>query len=98
MAAEAGCGGGKVGKTKGLDCPICFESYGSSVNVPMVLSCGHTLCENCVAKHRRTGDKVRTVGGRVGAGAGGDWSELPVVHQGRFSPETAFPFLGHVPI
>jgi hypothetical protein len=41
-----------------LDCPICFESYGSSINVPMVLSCGHTLCENCVGKNRRAGEKV----------------------------------------
>jgi len=54
MAAESG----KVGKTRGLDCPICFESYGSSINVPMVLSCGHTLCENCVGKNRRAGEKV----------------------------------------
>lgn len=44
-------------KTKGLDCPICFESYGSSSHVPMVLSCGHTLCEDCVEKNRRA-DKV----------------------------------------
>lgn len=54
MAAETG----KATKTRGLDCPICFEAYGSSVNIPMVLSCGHTLCENCVGKNRRAGDKV----------------------------------------
>lgn len=63
MAAAAGIGlgpssGGGKTKTKGLDCPICFEAYGSSCHMPMVLSCGHTLCEDCVVKNRRGGDKV----------------------------------------
>lgn len=59
--AAAGIGRGPSGrgsKTKGLDCPICFEAYGSSAHVPMVLSCGHTLCEECVEKNRRGPDKV----------------------------------------
>jgi len=43
----------------GLDCPICFEPYGALQCIPMVLSCGHTLCENCVSKGRRNSDKVR---------------------------------------
>lgn len=55
MRPSGGCSGSK---TKGLDCPICFEAYGSSAHVPMVLSCGHTLCEDCVEKNRRGADKV----------------------------------------
>lgn len=61
MAAAAGMGlpsGRGSSRTKGLDCPICFEAYGSSSHVPMVLSCGHTLCEECVEKNRRGADKV----------------------------------------
>lgn len=66
--AAAGIGlGPSAGKTKGLDCPICFEAYGSSCHVPMVLSCGHTLCEDCVEKNRRGGDKVsQSVGRSIG--------------------------------
>ncbi|KAG2272882.1 hypothetical protein Bca52824_067437 [Brassica carinata] len=33
---------------EGLDCPICFESFNIVENVPYVLWCGHTLCQNCV--------------------------------------------------
>lgn len=33
---------------QGLDCPICFESFNIVENVPYVLWCGHTLCQNCV--------------------------------------------------
>lgn len=32
----------------GLDCPICYESFNIVENVPYVLWCGHTLCQNCV--------------------------------------------------
>ncbi|CAN8235983.1 unnamed protein product [Cochlearia groenlandica] len=33
---------------EGLECPICFESFNIVENVPYVLWCGHTLCQNCV--------------------------------------------------
>ncbi|KAL0726854.1 hypothetical protein Bca4012_022947 [Brassica carinata] len=33
---------------EGLDCPICFESFNIVENVPYVLWCGHTLCQNCI--------------------------------------------------
>lgn len=33
---------------EGLDCPICWESFNIVENVPYVLWCGHTLCQNCV--------------------------------------------------
>ncbi|KAF8077057.1 hypothetical protein N665_1064s0004 [Sinapis alba] len=33
---------------QGLDCPICLESFNIVENVPYVLWCGHTLCQNCV--------------------------------------------------
>lgn len=31
-----------------LECPICWESFNIVENVPCVLWCGHTLCQNCV--------------------------------------------------
>ncbi|KAH8496587.1 hypothetical protein Peur_054806 [Populus x canadensis] len=33
---------------EGLECPICWESFNIVENVPYVLWCGHSLCENCV--------------------------------------------------
>ncbi|KAJ4828820.1 hypothetical protein Tsubulata_050329 [Turnera subulata] len=33
---------------EGLECPVCWESFNIVENVPYVLWCGHTLCENCV--------------------------------------------------
>lgn len=33
---------------EGLECPICCESFNIVENVPYVLWCGHTLCQNCV--------------------------------------------------
>ncbi|KAG7586399.1 RING-type zinc-finger LisH dimerization motif [Arabidopsis thaliana x Arabidopsis arenosa] len=33
---------------EGLECPICWESFNIVENVPYVLWCGHTLCQNCV--------------------------------------------------
>ena len=53
-------------KTRGLDCPICFEAYGCEKCVPMVLSCGHTLCDDCVDKNRRSGNKVSILLGNPG--------------------------------
>ncbi|KAK8686830.1 hypothetical protein V6N13_125847 [Hibiscus sabdariffa] len=35
-------------RDEGLDCPICWESFNIVENVPYVLWCGHTLCQNCV--------------------------------------------------
>ncbi|GAB4840093.1 hypothetical protein Ancab_020804 [Ancistrocladus abbreviatus] len=33
---------------EGLECPVCWESFNIVENVPYVLWCGHTLCQNCV--------------------------------------------------
>ncbi|OMO71982.1 Zinc finger, RING/FYVE/PHD-type [Corchorus olitorius] len=33
---------------EGLECPICWESFNIVENVPYVLWCGHTLCQNCI--------------------------------------------------
>ncbi|GMI75325.1 hypothetical protein like AT1G69330 [Hibiscus trionum] len=35
-------------RDEGLECPICWESFNIVENVPYVLWCGHTLCQNCV--------------------------------------------------
>ena len=35
-------------RDKGLECPICWESFNIVENVPYVLWCGHTLCKNWV--------------------------------------------------
>jgi hypothetical protein len=32
-----------------LDCCVCFNELSSVGNVPLILPCGHTLCEKCVA-------------------------------------------------
>ncbi|KAL3578798.1 hypothetical protein D5086_020302 [Populus alba] len=37
-----------VSGEEGLECPICWESFNIVENVPYVLWCGHSLCENCV--------------------------------------------------
>lgn len=35
-------------REEGLECPICWESFNIVENVPYVLWCGHTLCQNCI--------------------------------------------------
>ncbi|KAK9675981.1 hypothetical protein RND81_11G045900 [Saponaria officinalis] len=35
-------------REEGLECPICYESFNIVENVPYVLWCGHSLCQNCV--------------------------------------------------
>lgn len=35
-------------KEKGLECPVCWESFNIVENVPYVLLCGHTVCKSCV--------------------------------------------------
>ncbi|XP_021718428.1 uncharacterized protein LOC110686149 [Chenopodium quinoa] len=40
--------GSSSSREEGLECPICFESFNIVENVPYVLWCGHTLCQNCV--------------------------------------------------
>ncbi|XP_074274653.1 uncharacterized protein LOC141598781 [Silene latifolia] len=35
-------------REEGLECPICWESFNIVENVPYVLWCGHSLCQNCV--------------------------------------------------
>ena len=38
-----------------LTCQICFNEYNENVFKPMVLSCGHTICNNCL--HGIKGEK-----------------------------------------
>ena len=39
-----------------LQCPVCFHTFNSEENVPLVLSCGHTFCQNCInSMERRMG-------------------------------------------
>ncbi|KAL4320121.1 hypothetical protein GQ457_18G024750 [Hibiscus cannabinus] len=40
------CSNGSKGEA--LECPICWESFNIVENVPYVLWCGHTLCQNCI--------------------------------------------------
>ncbi|GAB4829073.1 hypothetical protein Ancab_018735 [Ancistrocladus abbreviatus] len=40
--------GSNSSREEGLECPICWESFNVVENVPYVLWCGHTLCQNCV--------------------------------------------------
>ncbi|GLT27588.1 hypothetical protein SLA2020_025750 [Shorea laevis] len=40
--------GSNVSREEGLECPICWESFNIVENVPYVLWCGYTLCQNCV--------------------------------------------------
>ncbi|KAL2906683.1 E3 ubiquitin-protein ligase TRIM32 [Bienertia sinuspersici] len=40
--------GSSSSREEGLECPICWESFNIVENVPYVLWCGHTLCQNCV--------------------------------------------------
>lgn len=30
------------------DCPVCWSSFNDAENAPLVLHCGHTLCESCI--------------------------------------------------
>ncbi|GAB2280210.1 hypothetical protein Dimus_014853 [Dionaea muscipula] len=40
--------GSSPGRDEVLECPVCWESFNLVENVPYVLWCGHTLCQNCV--------------------------------------------------
>jgi len=33
-----------------LECAVCLSSYNESVRRPLMLGCGHTICEGCFAK------------------------------------------------
>ncbi|KAE8710186.1 pentatricopeptide repeat-containing protein [Hibiscus syriacus] len=43
-----------------LECPICLESFNIAENVPYVLWCGHTLCQNCILGIQSTVLKLPT--------------------------------------
>ncbi|MCO5553525.1 hypothetical protein L7F22_007047 [Adiantum nelumboides] len=32
----------------GLECPVCWEGFNSSAQLPYVLWCGHSLCKSCL--------------------------------------------------
>lgn len=31
-----------------MECHICFNSYNNNNNIPMIFSCGHTICSSCL--------------------------------------------------
>jgi len=33
-----------------LECPVCYESYNLTKNLPRIMCCGHTLCSHCLSK------------------------------------------------
>ncbi|CAG9329575.1 unnamed protein product [Blepharisma stoltei] len=41
-----------------LNCPICYEKYGATSNIPKVLYCGHSVCEQCLNKIRLEANKI----------------------------------------
>ncbi|XP_071735067.1 uncharacterized protein [Rutidosis leptorrhynchoides] len=45
-------------KDDGLECPICYESFNIVENIPYVLWCGHSLCQNCVLALQRAVVKI----------------------------------------
>ncbi|XWS64204.1 hypothetical protein CRYUN_Cryun06bG0166300 [Craigia yunnanensis] len=47
-------------RDEGLECPICWESFNIVENVPYVLWCGHTLCQNCILGLQPAVLKIRT--------------------------------------
>jgi hypothetical protein len=38
-----------MGKESFIECPICLEEYGEETKVPLLLPCGHTLCNSCIS-------------------------------------------------
>jgi len=36
------------GIAKQIECPICYEMFNSQLKVPMVIGCGHTVCNQCI--------------------------------------------------
>ena len=44
---------------KGLECPICLEIYNTDNRIPMVLSCGHTLCLSCTEISKSIDDGLK---------------------------------------
>src|SRR5690348_15925388 len=30
------------------NCPICYETFNRTLNIPYLLPCGHTFCEKCL--------------------------------------------------
>jgi len=36
-------------------CPICFQKYDATNNIPTTLSCGHSLCIKCMRDMQRRG-------------------------------------------
>lgn len=46
---------GFSGRTISLpECPVCLSSYNTIANQPMSLSCGHSVCLECVSKLKNT--------------------------------------------
>lgn len=36
-----------------LTCPICFHEFNTSIQIPLVLHCGHTFCQPCIKSSDR---------------------------------------------
>ena len=41
-----------------MECKICREHLNQDLNLPIVLSCGHTICKSCLKKITRTGNNT----------------------------------------
>ena len=39
-----------IEKTETFYCKICFNSYDDKSKIPKVISCGHTMCSQCLEK------------------------------------------------
>ena len=32
-----------------MECPVCLNDWNSSSCIPLMLNCGHSFCEDCLA-------------------------------------------------
>lgn len=39
--------------SKGPECPICLEVFSSTVRIPLVIACGHSICAKCFPSIQR---------------------------------------------
>ena len=37
-----------------FECPICLNTFGGSENKPLIIPCGHTMCDECIELENQT--------------------------------------------
>lgn len=42
-----------------IECIVCLENYNSLEKLPLILTCGHTLCKECVTKINATSSVIK---------------------------------------